>query len=110
MKCNIALFSLCLLPSLATATADPQAFHQAVYALHEKQLGQFKIKTEQEEGKYDGAAAARYRYVDTRHYDASNGRLISHVRRDAAMPELQLSAGRATRRSPRHISKWSHCS
>ena len=88
MKCYFALISILAMPTMAVATADPQAFHQAVYALHEKQLSQFKIKTEQEEGKYGGAAAARYRYLDTRHYDATSGQLLSHVRRDAAMPEF----------------------
>jgi hypothetical protein len=71
------------------AAATPEAdFHRAVYALHERQVARHAVKTTEERGDYEGAAAARYRYVDTRYYDAADGRLLSHIRRDAAMPEL----------------------
>ena len=87
MKKSVAL----LLMSVAhTAIAAPseQDFHRAVYALHEQQIAQREIRTEEEKGSYEGAAAARYRYVDTRYYDATTGRLLSRVRRDAAAPEF----------------------
>lgn len=70
----------------AGAELQPQDFHRAVYALHEQQIAQHKIRTEEETGDYEGAAAAHYHYVDTRYYDAASGRLLSHVRRDADNP------------------------
>lgn len=85
MKWRISLLSLITLPSIAAT--NPAEFHQAIYALHEKQIAQHQIRTEESEAQYEGAAARRYAYVDTRYYDAESGRLISHVRRDAANPE-----------------------
>jgi hypothetical protein len=82
MKAHLALLVLVAGPAFAeTGAAD---FHRAVYALHERQMAQRDIRTEEETGAYEGAAAARYRYVDTRYYDAASGRLLSRVRRDAA--------------------------
>ena len=86
MKCCFVLFCLFALPAIAAP--DPKDFHRAVYALHEKQIAQREIRIEEETGDYEGAAAARFRYVDTRYYDKASGNLISHIRRDAAMPEL----------------------
>lgn len=83
-----ALAMLCLTAAPAFAAPSPADFHRAVYALHEQRLAQRQIRTEQETGSYEGAAAARYRYVDTRYYDAASGRLLSRVRRDAAEPEF----------------------
>lgn len=79
------LFGL-LLATPAFAAPPGPAFHQAVYALHEQQIAKQRVRTEQEWGDYEGSAAARYRYVDTRYYDEQTGRLISRVRRDAAEP------------------------
>lgn len=87
MKAHAALLCMASLPALAAAPS-PADFHRALYALHEQQIAQRAIRTEQETGDYEGAAAARYRYVDTRYYDASTGRPLSHVRRDAANPEF----------------------
>ena len=69
------------------AAPTPADFHRAVYTLHERQIAQHMIRIEEERGDYQGAAAARYHYVDTLYYDAVSGRLLSHVRRDAEMPE-----------------------
>lgn len=86
MRTSLAL--LCMICPPVFAAPSPADFHRAVYALHEQQIAQQPIRTEEEGGSYEGAAAARYRYVDTRYFDASNGRLLSRVRRDAAAPEL----------------------
>ncbi len=79
---------LCVVCMPVFAAPSPADFHRAVYALHEQQLAQRPIRTEEEKGDYEGSAAARYRYVDTRYFDAASGQLLSRVRRDAAMPEL----------------------
>ena len=81
---------LILTPAFA-ATVE-QDFHRAAYALHERLIAEATskstVKIEEEEGNYEGAAAARYRYRDTRYYDTQSGQLLSRVRRDAAAPEL----------------------
>lgn len=87
MKAYVALLCMASLPALA-AEPGPADFHRAVYALHERQVAQRAIRTAEEAGNYEGDAAARYRYVDTRYYDATTGRLLSRVRRDAARPEF----------------------
>ena len=84
---RVCLALLCLASWPAFAALSPAEFHRAVCALHEQQISQHAIRTEEEQGDYEGAAAANYRYVDTRYYDATSGRLLSHIRRDAAMPE-----------------------
>ena len=86
MKARLALLVLVAWP--AFAETNPANFHRAVYALHEQQIARREIRTEEETGAYEGAAAARYRYVDTRYYDAASGRLLSRVQRDAADPAL----------------------
>lgn len=85
MKPSLVLLGMAWLPVLATAS--PADFHRAVYVLHEQQIAQHQIRTEEAKGAYEGAAAARYRYTDTRYYDAASGRLLSNVRRDAAKPD-----------------------
>jgi len=85
------LFSILGLLCLAAPTfgaSSPADFHRAVYALYEQLSAQHEIRTEEETGRYEGAAAARYRYVDTRYYDVANGHLLARVRRDAADPDL----------------------
>ena len=86
MKFCFVLFCLFAVPAIAAP--NPKDFHRAVYALHEKQIAQREIRIEEEIGDYEGAAAARFRYVDTRYYDKASGNLISRIRRDAATPEL----------------------
>ncbi|MBT9614062.1 MAG: hypothetical protein IV108_12435 [Burkholderiales bacterium] len=86
MKLSLAWLCIVSLPTFAAPS--PAAFHRAVYALHEQQIAQREIRTEEATGNYEGAAAARYRYVETSYYDKASGRMISRVRRDAAMPEL----------------------
>ena len=83
--CGLLLY---LLAAPAFAEPTPADFHRAVYALYEQQIAQHQIRTEEDKGDYQGAAAKRYSYVDTRYYDATNGRLIAHVRRDADSPEF----------------------
>ncbi len=65
---GFVLLMLCLTPVLAVTS--PIDYHKAVYALHEKQIAQHTIRTEEEKGKYEGASAGKYSYVDTRYYDA----------------------------------------
>lgn len=86
MRAFVAALSMVGMSALAAP--KPAEFHRAVYALHERQIAQREIRTEEEKGNYEGAAAARYRYVDTRYYDKASDRLISRVRRDAAMADL----------------------
>lgn len=86
MKGRITL--LCIASFSAFAAPGPTDFHRGVYALHEQQIAQREIRTEEAAGSYEGAAAARYRYVETRYFDKASGRLLSRVRRDAALPEL----------------------
>jgi hypothetical protein len=81
------LFMIGFISLSAFAASNPADFHRAVYALHEQQIAQHKIRAVEEQGDYEGAAAARYRYVDTHYYDAASGLLLSHVRRDADTPE-----------------------
>ena len=76
----------CLTPVIAAPS--PADYHKAVYALHEKKIAQHSTRTVEEKGKYEGASAAKYSYVDTRYYDAANGHLLSYVRRDADNPSL----------------------
>lgn len=85
MKLCLVVLGLIALPSFAAS--NPEEFHRAVYALHEQQIAQHQIKTKEEQGRYQGAAAGRYSYVDTRYYDAASGLLLSRVQRDAVMPE-----------------------
>ncbi len=90
MMRNLCLALGLILTSVAytaiAAEPTPEEFHRGVYALHEQVIAQHKIRTEEERGDYEGAAAAHYQYVDTRYYDAATGQLISHVRRDADTP------------------------
>lgn len=69
-------------------TFNPADFHRDVYTLQKQQLAQREIREEVEEGNYEGAAAAGYRYVDIRYYDAASGNLLSRIRHVAAKPEL----------------------
>lgn len=80
------LFLACFAPAFAASI--PADFHRSVYALHEQQIAQHEVRTEVENGNYEGSSAAGYRYLDTRYYDSASGNLISRVRRDAAKPEL----------------------
>lgn len=86
MRLGLILLAPLALPAFAAQT--PAEFHRAVYALHEQQIAGREIRTVEEAGKYEGAAAARYRYIDTRYFDAASGQLLSRVRRDAVAPEF----------------------
>ena len=84
------IMAACALPGLAPAWAgnvSPEDFHRKVHALLQQLNAQHQIRAEEQAGDYTGAAAAGYRYVDTRYYDAASGRLLSYMRRDAARPE-----------------------
>jgi hypothetical protein len=91
MKTNS--FILCVValmgnaPAAMSAEPDPVQFHSDVIALHEKQIAQHVVRTEEEAGDYEGSAAARMSYVDTRYFDAASGLLLARVRRDAGAPE-----------------------
>ena len=85
MKAGWFLLGMTCVP--AFCAASPADFHLAVYALHQQQIARHEIRVEEKKGNYEGSAAASYRYVETRYYDAASGHLLSSVRRDAAMPE-----------------------
>lgn len=74
------------LTSAGAAAPTPLEFQRALDALHEAQIARQPVRTTKVEGKYEGAAAARYRYVETSYFDVASGRLLSRVRRDAAKP------------------------
>ncbi len=69
------------------ATPSGAEFHRAVYALLQQVVSQQPTRTEETEDNYTGSAAGRYRYRETRYFDAQNGRLLGRVRRDARLPE-----------------------
>jgi hypothetical protein len=86
MKCWLTLFGLCVAQMAAAAPSRPE-FHRAVYALHEQQIARHTVRTEETTGKYEGVAAAGYRYRITSYYEAETGRLLSRIQRDANLPE-----------------------
>lgn len=69
------------------ASIDPSKFHQALYALHLQTIKGKELRLVETEGQYQGSAAGKYRYKDTRYFDASNDRLLSHVIRDGDRPD-----------------------
>ena len=88
---QIALaWALCLASVPATsfaATPSGAEFHRAVYALLQQVVSQRPTRTEETEGAYIGSAAGRYRYDETRYFDAQTGRPLGRVRRDARVPD-----------------------
>jgi hypothetical protein len=86
MKCWITIVCLCVAQMAVAAPSRPE-FHRAVYALHEQQIARHAVRTEEASGKYEGIAAAGYRYRITSYYDAETGRLLSRIQRDAQVPE-----------------------
>lgn len=72
--------------AVAAGVTGPE-FHRALFALQQQVVSSRPIRSVEETGQYEGAAAARYRYRDTRYYDAENGRLLARVRRDAELAE-----------------------
>jgi hypothetical protein len=86
MKFWILILGLCGAQMAVAAPSRPE-FHRAVYALHEQQLAQHTVRTEETTGKYEGVAAAGYHYRVTSYYDAGTGRLLSRIQRDAKLPE-----------------------
>lgn len=86
MKYVVAGVALCIAQLAGAAPSRPE-FHRAVVALHEQQIAQYTIRTEETTGDYQGVAAAGYRYRITSYYDAGTGRLLSRIQRDARLPE-----------------------
>lgn len=82
----MGLFALCIAQAAVAAPSRPD-FHRLVYELHEQQLANHTVRTEEKTGTYNGAAAAGYRYRITSYYDAKSGRLLSRIQRDADVPE-----------------------
>lgn len=89
-----ASFALVALPiillSPGTGLAEPidtPKFHQELYKLHQQTIKDKSLRLEETEGRYQGSAAGDYGFKDTRYFDASNGRLLSHVIRDRDTPE-----------------------
>lgn len=85
MRC-LTILGLCATQIAVAAPSRPE-FHRAVYVLHEQQLARHTVRTEETNGKYEGVAAAGYRYRITSYYDAASGHLLSRIQRDAALPE-----------------------
>lgn len=82
------LFAASLSPGITLAgSIDPPKFHQGLYQLHLRVIKDKQLRLVETEGKYQGSAAGEYRYRDTQYYDATSGRLLSHVIRDANSPE-----------------------
>lgn len=75
------------IPTALAAQSGPE-FHRAVHALHKQEIAKRAIRTQEEAGQYEGSAADKYSYTETRYLDATTGVLISRVRRDANNPEL----------------------
>lgn len=86
MKHWLAILSICASQMAIAAPSRPE-FHRAVYDLHTQQLARYTVRTEETTGKYEGVAAAGYRYRITSYYDAPTGRLLSRIQRDATLPE-----------------------
>ncbi len=82
----LVLFAVAM-PAALAAPTGPE-FHRAVFVLHEQEIAKRTIRKVEEEAQYEGSAAARYRYHETRYFDAKTGALISRVRRDASNPEF----------------------
>ena len=84
--------ALLLVTSLSPATGlaastDPAKFHQALYELHKQVIKDKQLRLVETVGQYNGSAGRDYRYRDTQYFDVTNGRLLSHVRRDADRPD-----------------------
>lgn len=86
MKYGTVMALLCLAQVAAAAPSRPD-YHRAVYALHEQQIARHAIRTTEETGSYNGAAAKGYRYRITSYYDAGTGKLLSRIERNADLPE-----------------------
>lgn len=87
MKFLIMVLGLQLFQVAHAAGPSRQDFHKAVYALHEQQLAKHAVRTTEEIGEYQGAAAEGFRYRITSYYDAGSGRLLSRITRDASLSE-----------------------
>lgn len=82
------LLVACLSPAtVLSASIDPAKFHQALYELHQQVTKDRQLRLVETEGQYNGSAAGDYRYRDTRYFDTADGRLLSHVIRDADRPD-----------------------
>lgn len=86
MKRWLVIAVICASQMALAAPSRPE-FHRAVYDLHAQQLARHTVRTEETTGKYEGVAAAGYRYRITSYYDADSGRLLSRIQRDATLPE-----------------------
>lgn len=86
MKRWLVIAVICASQMALAAPSRPE-FHRAVYDLHAQQLARHTVRTEETTGKYEGVAAAGYRYRITSYYDADSGRLLSRIQRDASLPE-----------------------
>lgn len=85
MKAFAAL--LILITSPTWAAENLADFHREVYALHEQLIAGRNLRTEVEQARYEGSAAANFSYIETSYYDADTGLLLARVRRDAKRPE-----------------------
>ena len=83
----LAFSALSPKPSQAESI-DPVKFKKALFELHQQQVKDKQLRLEETEGQYNGKAAERYRYLDTKYYEAGSARLLSHIRSDADRPEI----------------------
>ena len=87
MKIWMAILGMCMAQAVHPAALSRSDFHRAVYVLHEQQIAQHSIRTEEKTRDYEGLAAVGYRYRITSYYDAETGRLLSRIQRDADVPQ-----------------------
>lgn len=85
----VLLLAAALSPNMSRADSiDPLKFKKALYELHQLQVKDKQLRLEETEGQYNGKAAERYRYRDTKYYEVGSARLLSHIRSDADRPEI----------------------
>lgn len=85
---NAWIVASVFLTHAAEAGPSRTEFHQRVYQLHEKQIAQHTVRTEETTDDYNGLAAKGYSYLNTRYFDTQTGLLLSRIRRDAKAPEF----------------------
>lgn len=84
----VLLLVAALSPDMSLAASiDPVKFKQALFELHQQQVKDKQLRLEETEGQYNGKAAERYHYRDTKYYEVGSTRLLSHIRSDADSPE-----------------------
>lgn len=85
----VVLLAAALSPNMSRAESiDPVKFKKALYELHQHHVNDKQLRLEETEGQYNGKAAERYRYRDTKYYVVGSPLLLSHIRSDADRPDI----------------------